>query len=66
MAAEMVGVNSAVAIGIFLTDRYISAQQLKELLIIVGGLFGISYSLYVSIGNVLKHRKIKQLEKELE
>lgn len=66
MATEMVGVNAAVAVGIFLADRYLTHQQLKDVLIILGGLFGISYSLYASFGNVQKHLRIKALEKELE
>lgn len=66
MAAEMVGVNAAVALGIFLTDRYIGVAQLKDFLIISGGLFGIGYSLYASLGNVKKYREIKELEKQLD
>ena len=66
MATEMVGVNASVAIGIFLVDRYLSHQQLHDVLIILGGLLGISYSLYASLGNAQKHMRITALEKELE
>lgn len=65
MAVEAVAVNTSVLIGIFLVDRYFPDGLYQDLLIISGGLFGIGYALYASLGNLQKHNQIKRLQREL-
>lgn len=66
MAVEAVAVNTSVMIGIYLVETYLKESFWRDPLIIVGGIFGISYALYASFGNVQKHTKIKNLENHLD
>lgn len=66
MATEAIVTNSSVAIGIYLTNRFVQPGLFQDILIISGGIFGIAFSLYASIGNIFKHNKIKSLQKQLQ
>lgn len=65
MACEAVAVNTSVMLGIYLVTRYFTETVLTNFLVWVGGVFGIAYALYVSIGNAKKHLEIRKLEKLL-
>lgn len=66
MAVEAVTVNTSVMLGIYLVSRYFSETVITNILVWSGGLFGIAYALYVSIGNAKRHIEIRKLEKMLE
>lgn len=66
MAVEAVTVNTSVMLGIYLVSRYFSETVITNILVLSGGLFGIAYALYVSIGNAKRHIEIRKLEKMLE
>lgn len=65
MAVEAVTVNTSVMLGIYLVSRYFSETVITNILVWSGGLFGIAYALYVSIGNAKRHIEIRKLEKML-
>lgn len=65
MACEAVAVNTSVMLGIYLVKSYMLESMLSRGLIIVGGLFGIAYALYASLGNAKRHMEIRELEKKL-
>lgn len=65
MAVEAVAVNTSVMLGIYLVSRFFDESLIANTLIWVGGLFGIAYALYASLGNVKRHAEIRQLEKKL-
>lgn len=64
MACEAVAVNTSVMLGVYLAKSYLPDGWLSRMLILVGGLFGIAYALYASIGNAKRHIEIKKLEKQ--
>lgn len=66
MAVEAVAVNTSVMLGIYLVVTFFEETLLTQALIWFGGLFGIAYSLYASIGNAKRHIEIKSLEKRIE
>ncbi|WKZ30963.1 MAG: hypothetical protein QY318_03910 [Candidatus Dojkabacteria bacterium] len=66
LATEAIQVNTAVMIGIYLVNSYVTSNQLKDILILLGGLFGIVFSLYVVQKNVRKQRKVRELKKKLD
>jgi len=63
MAGEAIAVNTSVIIGIILVEKFVHAHALNNALIILGGLFGIGYSIWVNLGNVKRHKQIKELMK---
>ena len=65
LSTEAVVVNTSVILGVIFVDRFVQNTIVREYLIIAGILFGVFYSLWVSHGNIKKHRKIKQLHKKL-
>lgn len=66
MAVEAVAVNTSVMIGIYLVTSYFESTRLTDIIIWLGGIFAISYSLYASIGNAKRHITIKHLEKLID
>lgn len=66
MACEAVAVNTSTMLGIYLVKSYTFESWASRALIIVGGLFGIGYSLYASFGNAKRHAEIRWLEKKLK
>lgn len=66
MAVEAVAVNTSVMIGIYLVNRLFEETLLTNILILIGGLFGITYALYASLGNAKRHAEIRKLEKMLD
>lgn len=66
MAAEAVAVNTSVMLGIYLVNRYFTETVIINILVWSGGVFGIAYALYASIGNAKRHIEIKKLEKMLD
>lgn len=65
MAVEAVAVNTSVMLGIYLVTKFVSDNAVGEGLVFFGGVLGIAYALYASIGNAKRHLEIKQLEKLL-
>jgi hypothetical protein len=65
LATEAIQVNTAVMLGIFLVNNYITVAEIKNTLIIAGALFGIVFSLWVFQKNVKKQRKVRELKKLL-
>ncbi|TXH06941.1 MAG: hypothetical protein E6R05_00960 [Candidatus Moraniibacteriota bacterium] len=66
MACEAVAVNTSVMLGIYLVTRYFDKSLITNILVWSGGLFGISYALYASLGNAKRHVEIRKLEKMLD
>ncbi|TXH01505.1 MAG: hypothetical protein E6R05_05580 [Candidatus Moraniibacteriota bacterium] len=66
MAVEAVAVNTSVMLGIYLVNRFFDETLLTTILILIGGLFGIVYALYASLGNAKRHVEIRKLEKMLD
>lgn len=66
MAVEAVVVNTSVMLGIYLVNRFFDETYFVNTLIWAGGLFGISYALYASLGNAKRHVEIRKLEKMLD
>lgn len=66
MAVEAVAVNTSVMLGIYLVATFFKNTPLTQALIWFGGLFGIAYSLYASIGNAKRHMEINNLEKRID
>ncbi|MCB9813171.1 MAG: hypothetical protein H6772_02060 [Pseudomonadales bacterium] len=64
LAVEAVMVNSSIAIGIYLVNKYVTAQRLQDFLVISGGLFGISYSVWVAVMNIKHHKRIQGIYKD--
>ncbi len=65
MAVEAVAVNTSVMLGIYLVNRFFGEKTFANTLIWIGGVFGIVYALYASLGNAKRHLEIKKLEKLL-
>lgn len=65
MVCETVAVNTSVMLGTYLVNSYLPDTIFSKSLIIVGGLFGITYALYACIGNAKRHKEIRMLEREL-
>ena len=65
MAVEAVVVNTSVMIGIYLVRAFLPDTLFTRSLVWVGGIFGIAYALYASLGNAKRHMQIKRLEKSL-
>ncbi|MCE7897932.1 MAG: hypothetical protein DPW11_04435 [bacterium] len=65
MAVEAVAVNTSVMLGIYLVNRFFDETLITNILIWVGGLFGLAYALYASLGNVKRHAEIRKLEQRL-
>lgn len=63
-AVESTAVSAAVILGVILTE-YFATGEAKPILIAAGCLFGISYALWASLGNIRRHKEIKALEKRL-
>lgn len=66
MAVEAVAVNTSVMLGIYLVTKFFYETLITNALLWVGGLFGIAYSLYASLGNAKRHAEIRKLEKMLD
>lgn len=66
MAVEAVAVNTSVMLGIYLVTKFFDETLITNTLLWVGGLFGIAYSLYASLGNAKRHAEIRKLEKMLD
>ncbi|MBP9703056.1 hypothetical protein KBD69_05260 [Candidatus Woesebacteria bacterium] len=66
MAVEAVAVNTSVMLGIYLVNRFYGEMLFANILIWIGGVFGIAYALYASLGNAKRHVEIRKLEKMLE
>ena len=65
MAVEAVAVNTSVMLGIYLVTKFYDETLITNTLLWVGGLFGIAYSFYASLGNAKRHAEITKLEKIL-
>ena len=66
LALEAVQVNTAIMLGIYLANAYITTTQLKNTLILLAGLFGIGFSLWVAQKNIRKQKKVRELKKKLD
>ena len=61
MAIEALVTIASIALGIYLVNRFLHHGEFQDALILSAGIFGILFALYVSIGNVRKHKKINEL-----
>lgn len=66
MAVEAVSVNTSVMLGIYIVSRFFGKALFANTLIWIGGIFGIAYALYASLGNAKRHLEIRKLEKMLD
>jgi len=65
IAIEAVVVNSSVALGVYLVNRFIEGI-LADLLIVFGIGWGIGFSVYACTRNIKKHNLIKKLQSEVD
>ncbi len=66
LATEAIQVNTAIMLGIYLVETYLAMDWIKDTLVVLSGLFGIGFSLWVAQKNVRKQRKVRELKKLLD